>query len=187
MSNTYITLGVIADTHIPDRRRCIHPEAIKVFQDANVDAILHAGDISTPQVIRDLERIAPVHAVAGNRDWLLMKVLPVKRRLTYFSTTIGLTHGHGSQRTYIRDRLRHIFKPLSMEYFEKRASKAFSDVKVIVFGHTHRPINRWLDDVLLFNPGSACCPKPRKSKPSVGLLVIYDSGEVSSEIVRLPD
>ena len=34
-----------------------------------VDAILHAGDISRPRVLAQLAEIAPVHAVAGNRDW----------------------------------------------------------------------------------------------------------------------
>lgn len=181
-----ITLGVIADTHIPDRRRLIHPKAFTIFGEADVEAILHAGDISTQRVLQDLERIAPVHAVAGNRDWFLMKSLPEKLRLTYFNTRIGLTHGHGGQSAYLRDRLRHMLRPLSMEYFEMRALHAFTDVDVIVFGHTHRPINQWFDDVLLFNPGSACCPKPRNSKPSVGLLFIDNSGDVRSEIVPLP-
>jgi putative phosphoesterase len=179
-------LGVIADTHIPDRRRQIPPQALNVFVGAGVAAILHAGDISTQRVLNNLERIAPVHAVAGNRDWFLLKTLPEKLRMTFFNTKIGLTHGHEGQSTYVRDRLRHMIKPLSMEYFESRALKAFTDVDVIVFGHTHRPINRWFDDVLLFNPGSACCPKPRKSNPSVGLLYISESGDVRSEIVVLP-
>ena len=54
-------IGVIAGTH-----GLFDPALIEHF--AGVTTILHAGDIGDPEVIRQLERIAPVVAVSGNVD-----------------------------------------------------------------------------------------------------------------------
>ena len=40
------SLGVLADTHIPDRVPELDPQIIQVFRRAGVAAILHAGDVS---------------------------------------------------------------------------------------------------------------------------------------------
>ncbi len=98
---TITTLGVIADTHIPDARRQLHPRVRLIFEQAGVSAILHAGDISIPRGLRDLEAIAPVVAVRGNRDWFGFEDLRMVRIIQVAGATIGLTHGHADLRTYI--------------------------------------------------------------------------------------
>jgi hypothetical protein len=181
-----ITLGVIADTHIPDRRRNLHPEVIPTFQNANVDHILHAGDISVPHVLAQLKEIAPVHAVRGNRDWWRLKHLPLTMVVGIQDVRIGLIHGHGSFRAYIKDKL-YILRGGPMPYRiirERAVSLLPDDVDVIVFGHNHSPYNHVHEGTLVFNPGSACCPSPRHSPPSVGLLYI-DGEEVVGEIINL--
>ena len=59
-------IGVLSDTHIPTRARCLPPEIFTVFK--NVELILHAGDLVDPLVLSELETLAPVQAVAGNMD-----------------------------------------------------------------------------------------------------------------------
>ena len=54
-------IGVISDTH-----GVLHPAVADVF--ANVDAILHAGDIGGAHVLDALRRLAPVTSVDGNND-----------------------------------------------------------------------------------------------------------------------
>lgn len=54
-------LGILSDTH-----NHFHPQLEEDL--ADVDLILHAGDIGDPSVIDGLERIAPVEAVWGNID-----------------------------------------------------------------------------------------------------------------------
>ena len=76
-----LTLGVISDTHVPDRVRQLDPQAFGIFQAAGVQAILHAGDVSGPQLLAQLEQIAPVYAVKGNRDFLWLPHLPAELRL----------------------------------------------------------------------------------------------------------
>ena len=72
------TLGVISDTHIPDRTPQLNPRVLEVFQQARVTQILHAGDIMVQSVLDELATIAPVQAVCGNRDIWNLKHLPDK-------------------------------------------------------------------------------------------------------------
>ena len=100
-----LTLGVIADTHVPDRVRRINPRIITFLKECGVAAILHAGDICSPVVLSQLADIAPVHAVQGNRDVWRLSHLPMKLSLEYGGVTIGLTHGHGSFSGYFTQKL----------------------------------------------------------------------------------
>ena len=56
-----MTLGLVSDTH-----GVYHPELDTVF--ANVDLILHAGDVGPGGIVERLERLAPVVGVYGNVD-----------------------------------------------------------------------------------------------------------------------
>ena len=87
-------IGVLADTHIPDRSRRLNPKIADIFRAAKVELILHAGDISIPRVLRKLEEIAPVHAVRGNRDLFWSANLPMHRVLEIEGNKIGMTHGN---------------------------------------------------------------------------------------------
>lgn len=183
-----LTLGVIADTHIPDRARRLPEKVLAVFQQADVQTILHAGDVSVPNVLAQLASLAPVHAVRGNRDWWRLHHLPANLVLDFHGTKIGLTHGYGDLSLYLGDKLHLLLKGVPrFEVFERRALRTFTGVQVVVFGHIHHPVNRFVDGVLLFNPGSPCCPIPGGQAPTVGLLHIQSDGKVSGEIVSLGD
>lgn len=180
-----ITLGVVADTHVPDRMRALPPTLWEAL--AGVDAILHAGDISLPEVLTALERVAPVYAVAGNADFLLR--LPLDRVLTFGGVRIGLTHGHGGWRHYAPARLRAwlLGEGLSLSAagtlaYLQRVRRRFSEVQVVVFGHTHRPVNQVVEGALLFNPGSLGPDYRAPHGPAIGRLVIAD-GAVSGTLV----
>ena len=187
-SQIVLTLGVIADTHIPDRQRALHAAVIPIFQKASVDYILHAGDISVPAVIAQLEAVAPVYAVRGNRDWLRLKELPITRVLPFEDITVGLTHGHGGMRTYLQDKINYIRRgPMAFRIIKERGLSLLPpDVDVVIFGHNHSVFNEVEDGVLIFNPGSTCCPIPRNAPPSVGLLHI-DGSQVRGEILKLDE
>ncbi len=179
------TIGVISDTHIPDRRRSLDSLALEIFQQAGVVEILHAGDVSTPRVLEQLAEIAPVYAVRGNRDWFSLSHLPYHQVRSYNGIQVGLTHGHGRWWNYMIDRVDYIVRGYRLEMFQPRLLEAFSQAQVIVFGHTHRPLIHWSGETLLFNPGSPHFPDIKTSPPSVGLLKISAGGEVSGEIIYL--
>ena len=177
-------LGVIADTHIPDRTRQLNPAILPIFRDANVEAILHAGDISAPDVLRNLEQVAPVYAVQGNRDWLLLKQLPHNQVLTFEGVSLVLEHGHGLWRNYMVDRIHYLFFGMQERRYQNRLLAKYPQAQVIVYGHLHIPCNTWFGDIFLFNPGSASVPA-KKYTPSLGILKIRAGGEVEGEIIEL--
>jgi len=180
-----VTLGLIADTHIPDRRRALHPEVLPTFQRAGVTTILHAGDLSIPRVLTQLESLAPVVAVRGNRDWFSVGRLPLHRTLVVGQVRIGLTHGHGSWGRYLADKVHFVLHgPRTFEYFTARAVSLVPDADVIVFGHNHEPMVKTVNGKLVVNPGSAGCQVLPGRAPSVGLLHI-DGKDVWAEIVDL--
>jgi putative phosphoesterase len=176
-----VTLGVVADTRVPDRMRALPPAIFDAL--AGVDAILHAGDLCVPAVLAALERVAPVYAVAGNRDLFLR--LPLERRLTFEGVRLALTHGHGGLLGYAREKLRYYTVGFYHSRFLRQVRARFSDVDVIVFGHSHRPVNQVVDGVLLFNPGSLGPDYRARHGPAYGRLEI-DGRQVRGEIVPLP-
>lgn len=180
------TLGVLADTHIPDARRRLHPNIRPIFEHARVNAILHAGDVSLPRVLRELEAIAPTIAVRGNRDWFLSNDLPLRRIVEFAGLRIGMTHGHADLRTYIYDKLRYFLRgPRSFDYFARQAESLLpDDVDAVVFGHNHEPLIRWLGRKLIFNPGSATYQILPGKPPTLGLLHI-EGGQMRPEILNL--
>jgi putative phosphoesterase len=183
-----VTVGVISDTHVPDRRRELSPAALEAFAQRRVEAILHAGDVSVPRVLDQLREVAPVHAVRGNRDWLALRGLPAEVCLAFGGAQVGLTHGHGRLWNYLYDKVKYVLRGYEAHIFERRVLSAFPDVQAVVFGHTHRTTNRRVSvagghSLLLFNPGSPHFPEEGKP-PSVGLLHC-EAGRVEGEIVFL--
>jgi len=159
-------IGVISDTHVP-RFKGIPDVVWQHF--ADVEHILHAGDLSMLSVINELETLAPVTAVQGNveTEEVILK-LPIKRELGIGFCRIGMVHILGDSKTHARV-----------------ARREFPDARVVVFGHSHIPYNQEHDGQLVFNPGSA---NDRRRQPtcSIGMLTIDDETQnVRGEIILL--
>ncbi len=58
-------IGVISDTH-----NKVRPEAVARLR--RCELIIHAGDVCRPEVLKELERLAPVVAVRGNNALLIV-------------------------------------------------------------------------------------------------------------------
>jgi hypothetical protein len=179
------TIGILADTHIPDRAAALDPHVIQTFQKAGVDIILHAGDVSVPSVLEELRKIAPVNAVRGNRDIFYLRSLPMKVQLNIEGVSIGMAHGHGTFARYTLDKMQRAIVGRYAEKYLRRMLQAFPEAEVIVFGHVHVPCSFWLDGKLLFNPGSTCYPWPRSYPGSFGLLHLDKGREPWGEIIEL--
>lgn len=152
-------LGLISDTH-----GLIRPEALAALH--GVELILHAGDVGTPAVLRELQGIASVHAVFGNTDDPALG-LPQRVNLTLGGMRIHVSHGHETGRP----------TPHSL------AHRYSADADVIVYGHTHKPLIETLGTTLIVNPGAAG-PRRFNLQPSVGLLRI-EGGQAVAEIIEL--
>src|SRR4030042_287434 len=184
MANIMTTLGVLSDSHVPDRSSELNPQVIEIFHQAGVVGILHAGDISVPRVLAELESVAPVHAVRGNRDIFTLRNLPLQVQLNINGVSIGMAHGHATFSRYIVDKMHSAFQGRIIEKYIKRMLHMFPDVDVIVFGHLHQPCNIHLDGKLLLNPGSTSFPWPRGSPATLGLLHLEQGEEPLGEIIE---
>ena len=162
------TLGIITDTHVPQRLKTLPPRVVDVFR--GVDRILHAGDISSREVLHQLAQIAPVEAVAGNAD-LFKHGLPLTRVIEVEGRHIGLVHGHGGWARYLRSKVRDRFG-YNEEHYLKIVHSSFGPVDAIVFGHTHRFYQAERSGILLFNPGPVAPDFYNTPGPQVGLLHI---------------
>ena len=158
-------IGVISDTHIPKAALDL-PEAI--YNDfVNVDLILHAGDLVEMNVLRKLQKLAPVKAVYGNMDLEEVRnALPEKEIIKIGKFKIGLVHGSGSPKGLI--------KAVKSEFA--------NGIDVIVYGHSHSPFNEKIGKTLFFNPGS---PTDTVFAPynSYGILEVND--EIQARIIRI--
>jgi hypothetical protein len=185
MASFMTTLGVLADTHIPDREPQLNPRALEIFQHAQVTAILHAGDVSTSGVLDELRQVAPVYAVQGNRDIFYLRQLPMRIELDFEGVVVGMAHGHGTFNRYMVDKIHRAMRGRMVGMYLQRLQLAFPGVDVIVFGHLHVPCNFRLDGKLFFNPGSTSYPWPRGDPATIGLLHIDGGAGIDGEIIPL--
>ncbi|MES2306823.1 MAG: metallophosphoesterase family protein [Gemmatimonadota bacterium] len=141
-------LGIIADTH-----GLLRPEVFEVF--AEVDHILHAGDLGPLDLLTELEAIAPVTAVFGNTDLPEVRArLPRVARIQLDGFEIVVTHGDQFGRGVPSEELH----------------EAFPDAEIIIHGHTHIPKLELVDVVVtVMNPGGAG-PRRYDIPASVGIL-----------------
>ena len=174
------TLGVITDTHIPQRMRSLPPRVFEAFR--GVDMILHAGDINSCCVLDELAQIAPVEAVAGNAD-LFQRGLPLTRVIEIAGKRIGLAHGHGGWSRYLLGKL-HDRLGYSEEYYLNIVQRSFGSMDAIVFGHTHRYFRAIRAGTLFFNPGPVAPDYYNTYGPQVGLLHVTPAS-IESEIASL--
>jgi hypothetical protein len=155
-------LGIVSDTHgrLPG-------EVFEVF--AEVDHILHAGDVGSPGLLVELEALAPVTAVYGNTDGFdVRERCPQVARCELDGFVVVVTHGdqYGTPTP-------------------QRLHEAFSDAEIIVFGHTHVPVLELVDrTVTVMNPGSVGVPK-RGAAPTVGIMELEAGIPPRAPIVEL--
>lgn len=157
-------LGVIADTH-----GLLRPAVLDAF--AQVDHILHAGDVGPDDILVELEALAPVTAVFGNTDgWDIRRRCPQVAQVELDGFYVTVTHGDQ-------------FGSPTPEVLHAR----FPEADIIVFGHTHRPLLELVDrTVTVMNPGSAG-PKRLDVVPSVGIMELETGIPPRARLVPLDE
>jgi uncharacterized protein len=148
-------VGIISDTH-----GLLRPEAVELLRGS--EHIIHAGDIGAPEIVPELEKIAPVTAIRGNVD-----TQPWARK--FAETEVVELDG-----LYI-----YVIHDVNAIDLKPRAA----GFAAVISGHSHQPKQETRDGVLYFNPGSAG-PRRFKLPISVGRLEIVN-GEMSAEILEI--
>ena len=158
---------VLADTHIHrGGSRRLPPEVYAALEQA--DLVLHAGDVVTGAVLEELAGFAPTLAVLGNNDAELVGRLPEERVFSVDGLRIAMVHDSGARQGR-----------------ETRLRRRFPTADIVVFGHSHIPIDaEGIGGQRLFNPGS---PTERRRQPvhTFGRLRVDEGRLVNHEIVAL--
>ena len=131
--------------------------------------ILHAGDVCTADVLRELADYAPVHAVLGNNDGPDVDEwgAPVTLQIELAGLRVAMIHDSGPAAGRLR-----------------RMRAAFPAVDLVVFGHSHIPLDDSSAGLRIFNPGS---PTDRRRQPhgTLGVLDIADGELAEARIVAV--
>lgn len=158
-------VAILADTHAPRRWKKCPPRVAEHLRDA--DVILHAGDVCTAGVLDELAGYAPVHAVLGNNDGPDVAAwgAPETLELDLAGLRVAMIHDSGPA-----------------DGRAARMRRRFPDADLVVFGHSHIPMDQTNAGVRIFNPGS---PTDRRRQPrgTIGILDIEHGEVVAAQII----
>lgn len=131
------------------------------------DLILHAGDVCVPSVLDELAVFAPVKVVLGNNDEAGVAAWGATETLEFDLDGLPVAMVHDSGPAKGRT---------------ARMRRRFPRAELVVFGHSHIPMDETGDGVRIFNPGS---PTDRRRQPrgTVGVLRVENGGLVEASIV----
>jgi putative phosphoesterase len=131
------------------------------------DLILHAGDVCTASVLDELSQYARVHAVLGNNDGPDVAAwgAPETLSLDLDGLRVAMIHDSGAAAGRLR-----------------RMRRRFPDADLVVFGHSHIPLDEDSDGLRIVNPGS---PTDRRRQPhgTIGLLTVADGRLTQARII----
>jgi uncharacterized protein len=157
----------LADTHAPRRWKTCPPPVAEQLRGA--DLILHAGDVCTAAVLDELSGYAPVLAVLGNNDGpdVAEWGAPETLLADLDGLQVAMLHDSGAAPGRLR-----------------RLRLRFPDAGLVVFGHSHIPLDESGDGLRILNPGS---PTDRRRQPrgTVAVLTIKSGQLVEARIVTV--
>ena len=167
-----MNIVAISDTHAPRRWKSCPPAVAAHLRGA--DLILHAGDVCTASVLDELADFAPVHAVLGNNDAPDVAAwgaggdtdgVPETLSLDLDGLRVAMIHDSGAATGRLR-----------------RMRRRFPEAGLVVFGHSHIPLDESGDGLRIFNPGS---PTDRRRMPqgTIGLLTVAEGHLIQARIV----
>lgn len=146
-------IAILSDTH-----NLLRKSVTDIL--CNCDAILHGGDISTPQILKQLESIAPVYAVRGNADGEWAGNLPQTLSVELFGIQIFMIHN------------------------KRQIQENIQTKDLIIYGHSHKYEQLHKNGQIWLNPGS--CGKRRFSLPvTMAVLTVASNGNFEIEKICL--
>lgn len=168
-------IGLVSDTH-----GYFDPGLADVL--AGSEMILHAGDVGSEEVLGQIGRIAPVHAVRGNVD--VTTAWPLSLKLSPGGTAIHVIHVLPAAQADLETWGSPARASGALPPAAHRLRRAFDpDIEVVVFGHSHSPCLVRLEGVLWVNPGAA--GRKRFSLPRTCALLDVSADRLEARVVAL--
>ena len=159
-------LAIVSDTHMPRGPRRLPEDCVKRLKRA--DLIVHAGDISTLEVLQDLRVYGTVVAVHGNVDDAEVRAeLPETAEVDAGGIKLAVIHDAGPRHGRL-----------------ERMRRRFPQAVAVIFGHSHIPLHeRAPDGFQIFNPGS---PTERRRAPAHTMgEAVSSEGSLTFRLIRL--
>lgn len=116
-------IGIISDTH-----GLLRPEVLEILQ--TCDCILHAGDVTRPELLDELRCLASIYVVRGNNDGEWAAGIAKTLHFRIEGVEFFMTHN------------------------KKDVAWELGSTQVVIFGHTHSYFEKTIDGRLWLNPGS---------------------------------
>lgn len=145
-------IGVLSDTH-----GLLRPEVLSAL--SGCDAIIHGGDINKPEILEQLEKIAPVYVVRGNNDKEWAEHLPITLTFQIDQCRFFLVHN------------------------KKQVPGDLTGIDAVIFGHSHKYFAQELEGRLWLNPGS--CGKRRFDQEITLAILTVDGSSLSAEKIDI--
>ena len=162
-------MAIISDTHMPHGARRLPAACLERLRGA--EAIIHAGDICTLEVLAEIRALGPpVHAVHGNVDDAPTRAaLPQATTIALGARTLAVLHDAGPARGRLQ-----------------RMRRRFPGADAVIFGHSHIPLHETAPDgaFAILNPGS---PTERRRAPchTMGVAELEPDGRLRLAVVEL--
>lgn len=144
-------IGIISDTH-----GLLRPEVVEDLK--RCEAILHGGDINSPEILDELKDIAPTYVVRGNNDKAWAKDLPESLLLNLYGISFFMVHN------------------------KKYIPKDLEGVDIIVYGHSHKYEEKVVGGQFMLNPGSC---GPRRFTQPITFAVLETADDGSYQIKKI--
>lgn len=145
-------IAILSDTH-----GLLREEVQDIID--HCDAIIHAGDINTREIMNLLQKKAPLYIVRGNNDRAWAMDLPETRRFELAGIQFFLVHN------------------------KKDVPKNLDGIDIIIFGHTHQYFEKEQDGRLWFNPGS--CGRRRFHQDITLAIMDAENGNYQIEKIEI--
>jgi putative phosphoesterase len=160
---------VLSDTHMPHRGKELPGRLVQELKGS--DLILHAGDWTDWFVYERLSEFAPVQGIAGNNDGAdIADRLGYQRIVEAGGKRIGMVHGHG---------WRGSTEGIALAAFRGEA------LDCLIYGHSHIPVIKTVDGLLVLNPGS---PTDKRDEAEYSFAVLtIEAGRLEAQLVLYPD
>lgn len=147
-------VGIISDTH-----GLLRPQVLDIL--GTCDCILHAGDVTRPELLDEIRYLGNLYVVRGNNDRDWASNLSVSLRFTIDGVKFFMVHN------------------------KKDVDWNLGSTQIVIFGHTHKYFEKIIDGRLWLNPGS--CGRRRFGQDLTMAVMTIDNGTWQIEKISVTD
>lgn len=148
---------IVSDTH----RR--HDNLLKALNaESPIDLLIHLGDVEGEEDYIQAIAGCEVVIISGNNDFF--STLDREKEIIIGGYRVLLTHGH------------YYCVSVGLDVIKKEAMGR--NIDIVMFGHTHIPLIKTDEEIIIINPGSISYPRQEDHKATYIIMDIDDNQEL---------